>query len=202
MSDLQVRELEAAAPDKTVPFNVPLPDVKDDSVPTAHAIALTGDRVLTSFFRSQLPEPAAQSGPLHLEPTPAEVPADAASAKRKRVSDSGDGGDAPCAVELAPQPHTPLAGARQLAAVMRLEAPTRLTLQGVYDLLEACNVLLADQIVRNMPAYIAPALETAPLQQVRVQVERPCTSLQMVATAFIRAMQQIRNIADAIWRNH
>ena len=71
-----------------------------------------------------------------------------------------------------------LAGARTLAAVMRLEAPAHTTLQGVYDLLEACSVLLADEVVRHVPAYVKPALSKASLLEVRVgRCLRSCVCL-------------------------
>ena len=55
-----------------------------------------------------------------------------------------------------------LAGAQHLAAIMRLEAPSRLSLQDLYNLVEACGVLLADEVLRHVSTYIEPAMSTAP----------------------------------------
>jgi hypothetical protein len=60
-----------------------------------------------------------------------------------------------------------LPGAAALAAVMRLEAPARMTLQGVYDLVQACDVLLAEEVITHIPVYAQTALMSAPILEVR-----------------------------------
>ena len=129
--DLQVKDLEAEAPDQTVPFHVPFPDLDDEYVPTVHAIALTGDRVVTSFFRTWLPGGVQRTASTPAPPAPAEASSNALPSECQQADESIGAAVCAGAAGCAPQQHGPLAGARHLAAVMRLEAPTRLTLQEV-----------------------------------------------------------------------
>ena len=150
-----------------MPYTLPFPDLTDETVPAAHAIALTGDRIIASFFHTTAPAPV-------LPPVAANDPAAGAQAsnctRQQKRQHAGSAAAATCeALEGAVrQQHGALAGASHLAAIMRLEAPSRATLQGVYDLFEACSVLLADEVIRHAPAYAAPALANASLPEVRV----------------------------------
>lgn len=59
-----------------------------------------------------------------------------------------------------------LPGGVSVAAIMRLEAPPEMTLQGIYDLTQACDVLLAHTLISYLPKYAATALSQAPFQEV------------------------------------
>ena len=58
-------------------------------------------------------------------------------------------------------------GSQSLAAIMQLDAPSRGTLQDLYNLIEACNFHLATEVINNAPNYMEPALANAPLPEVR-----------------------------------
>ena len=191
VTGMQIEDLEADHPDVTLPYSVPFPDLPNEKVPTANAIALTGARMMTSFLRTRASPATLGSGPAvpaHRCP-PGNGVDDVASgqrsptSKRQRThaplatlqraidSDTTARTGSEAAIE---QPHGALAGGRQLAAVMRLEAPARLTLQSAYDLFEACSVLLANEVISNSPAYVAPALADALLIEVRLRWTRLC----------------------------
>ena len=164
---MQVTELDALG--VPVPYNVPFPDLDDDFVPTAHAIALTGNRIVTSFFRTHAPTLAATLSSRRAAHSSGNVTDLACSPATKRQRTDSACGSCAVAVETTacsePQ-HGALAGAQGLAAVMRLEAPVQMSLQGIYDLLEACSVLLAAPVIRRLPMYAHPALVKAPLCEV------------------------------------
>ena len=194
---MQVRQLQLEFAGTTVPFSVPFPDLTDEEVPTAHAIALTHDRIMTSFFRTRAPmddslfvftppvdccqmkaadaalsqRSPAEADPPHLPVLKRQRTEGSCEAVREASGSCGEPQEA--STRSLAQNHGALAGARSLAAVMRLEAPARLTLQGVYDLLEASSILLAEPVIRSIPVYVEPALAKAPLLEVRIQHSQP-----------------------------
>lgn len=130
-----------------MPFLLPFPGLEGVAVPASHAIALAGTRLVAPFVHSAA-----------LTALPSEdAPNGTVCRKRKRSGKNVSDGVS-CA----------LAGAAGLAAIMQLQAPRRMTLQGVYDLVQACDVLLADKVISYLPSYVAPAVESAPLPEVRV----------------------------------
>jgi hypothetical protein len=147
-----VTQLEAESPGCKVPFYLPFPDLEGESVPAHHAIALWGGRMVASYFHSCAQEPTA-------------------SASKQRKTDANSGKRSADAERKDVPPALDLPGAAHLAAIMRLQAPARLTLPGMYDLVQACHVMLVDTILARLPEYMAPALARAPLLEVRLQLQ-------------------------------
>ena len=209
--EIGVQVVEAETTYGAMPSNIPFPDVPGEAVPIGSAIALSGNRILASCFRtralaatlrpskahdrqgsqthapvgncrasdasacsnsasdlSSLTDPVSDAHDMHMTSRPkisrsrrsqtlrAQASTTVQAVQRSWKASSGSS--------------TALAGGRCLAAIMRHEAPSHITLQGIYDLLEACNVMLAEEVIGHVPEYVAPALKDAPLEEVRPAV--------------------------------
>ena len=156
---MQVCAIEAAQPDRPVPFNMQLPG-SDETVPTLRLVALTGERVLNTFFASSTATSAPQL--LQLAAAQRKLPVDTQppSAKRARTS----GAEVCAATDVT-------AGTAQavahIAAVIRGEAPRWLTVPAACELAATCQYYLAEELVNELPAYLTPIMEDAPFPQVR-----------------------------------
>lgn len=125
-------------------------------VPTAHAVALTERRIVTSYYNTAPPS-AAQ----HADTAPDASCESTRAQKRTRADGKCD------AYVDSSEAASTLAGAQSLAAIMQLEAPSRGTLQDLLNLIEACSYYVAHEVINNAPDYMAPALANAPLPEVR-----------------------------------
>ena len=142
--------------EKRVPYEIPFPGLADVEVPTAHAVALTDDRIVASYFRTQAPIAAQQA-----DTAPDGGKRGTRARKRERTNEVQK------ADHTTHEAPSALAGAQSLAAIMQLEAPSRGTLLDLYNLIEACNIYLATEVINNAPDYMEPALANAPLLAVR-----------------------------------
>jgi hypothetical protein len=59
-----------------------------------------------------------------------------------------------------------LAGVPTFAALLRWEAPARLSLQQALDLVDTCQYLLAEDICALLPVYLQPMLRYLPTSEV------------------------------------
>jgi hypothetical protein len=190
---VQVEELESQFAGLCVPFRLPFPGLKDVKVPATHAIALTGSRMVVSFWRSNASAPADGPG--------------RSTRKKPHGKAKVNGGD------TEGHSRVDLAGARHLAEVMCLEAPAKMTLQDVYNLLQACDVMLADAVIQHVPAYVEPALSQAPLNEVcnapsavsrhrrLLSVNLPCSRCNAGASRLLYSRRASANaLVDAMQR--
>lgn len=128
---------------------LPFPGLEGVSVPATHAIALSGGRLVASFFHSSDAAAVPGASALHFGRNDA-----------LQLANSAGCQEVPNA----------LPGAADLAAIMQLQAPLQMTLQRIFDLFQACDVLLAGEVIPHLPEYVASALSQAPPFEVRAHV--------------------------------
>ena len=146
-------------PGVKVPFNVDLPGVAEP-VPAPNLEALTGKRLVNSFVQSAAEVQATSA-------RKAERARATCTRKKAATSDANNNDEAAGKrAKLARESGTLPAGAEHLAAVMRWNAPSHLTLQQMVQLVQAADYYMAEAVLELLPTYMKPLLATAPVKAV------------------------------------
>ena len=167
---LQIAAAQQEAGGKPVPFFLQLPN-SCERVPTASAVALTGCRFLNTFALGQAGSGNAIGGASTTTPHAVQTvkpksepkPTCKRQCTGSRKHDTRD----PVAADDMTDEEAEAGMLRLLAAVMREDAPTALSVQDAYHLVAACQYNLAHELMAYLPTYLSPLLKTAPAAEVR-----------------------------------
>jgi hypothetical protein len=160
-----VDAIQAEVLDKPVPFKFDMPEA-GESITTARLVLFRGKRVLNAFRLQATAAPCAAAAAADgLQQTYSNAHDGAASGSAQAAAANEAPADAAQQDDSGGPPAPPV---RNLVAIMRGQAPPKLTVREVVELAEACRYYMADSIVKMLPEYIAPVFDKAALVEVRM----------------------------------